>query len=145
MYILLLCSSSNKGHVMYNNAFQWDAYCPLVDHIPACTVQGGVSQHALGGVPARGVVYLPWGCTFPGDVCLGVYLPRQCTYPEVMYLPRGCIPAFTWVYLPGGVPVQVGVPARGCFPSFSGADNPLPCGQTDTCENITFANFVCGR
>ena len=20
-----------------------------------------------------------------------------------------------------------------------------PCGQTDTCENITFANFVCGR
>ena len=25
-----------------------------------------------------------------------------------------------------------------------GLDNP-PSGQTDTCENITFANFVCGR
>ena len=22
---------------------------------------------------------------------------------------------------------------------------PSPCGQTDTCKNITFANFVCGR
>ena len=22
---------------------------------------------------------------------------------------------------------------------------PRPCGQTNTCENITFANFVCGR
>ena len=22
---------------------------------------------------------------------------------------------------------------------------PPPCGQTDTCKNITFANFVCGR
>ena len=22
---------------------------------------------------------------------------------------------------------------------------PLPCGQTNTCENITFANFVCER
>ena len=21
----------------------------------------------------------------------------------------------------------------------------FPCGQTDTCENITFINFVCGR
>ena len=24
-------------------------------------------------------------------------------------------------------------------------DQDAPCGQTDTCENITFANFVCGR
>ena len=23
-------------------------------------------------------------------------------------------------------------------------DRDMPCGQTDTCENITFANFVCG-
>ena len=22
---------------------------------------------------------------------------------------------------------------------------PPPCGQTDTCKNITFTNFVCGR
>ena len=63
------------------NAFQWDAYRPLVDRIPACTVQRGV-----------------W--------------PRVC-------LPRGVYPSMQW----------------GRHP---------PCGQTDTCENITFANFVCG-
>ena len=30
----------------------------------------------------------------------------------------------------------------GCIPACNGADTP--CGQTDTCENITFANFVWG-
>ena len=29
-------------------------------------------------------------------------------------------------------------PEQSCTP-------PLPRGQTDTCKNITFANFVCGR
>ena len=43
------------------NAFEWDAYHPLVDHIPTCTV-------AREGVPA-------WGCT-----CLGVYLPGGWGY-----------------------------------------------------------------
>ena len=44
------------------NAFQWDAYRPLIDHIPACTVAGG-------GYP-------PGGCTCPGGVpSKGVYLP----------------------------------------------------------------------
>ena len=43
------------------NAFQWDAYHPLVDHIPTCTV-------AREGVPT-------WGCT-----CLGVYLPGGWGY-----------------------------------------------------------------
>ena len=34
------------------NAFQWDAYHPVVDCIPACTRQGGVypSMHWAGGV-----------------------------------------------------------------------------------------------
>ena len=36
----------------HKNVFQWDAYHPLVDRIPAATVARG------GGVPARGV-YLP--------------------------------------------------------------------------------------
>ena len=59
-------------------AFQWDAYRPLVDPIPACTVQGGVCP---GGVSVRG--YLPRGC-----------LPRGCL-PRGVFLPRGgwCIPA----------------------------------------------------
>ena len=37
------------------NAFQWDAYRPLVDRIPACTAQRGGGVPA-GGVPAQGVV-----------------------------------------------------------------------------------------
>ena len=50
--IKLECILVNK------NAFQWDAYCPLVNCIPACTVVGGVS---VGGVPAL-------GGTYPGGV-----------------------------------------------------------------------------
>ena len=54
-------------------AFQWDAYCPLVDHIPACTVHGVYvypSMHWAGGfwlgvstqrVSAQGVP--AWGRT----------------------------------------------------------------------------------
>ena len=60
------------------NAFQWDAYRPLVARI---------SQHALlpgEGVPAQ-------MCTCPG---------------EGVYLPRGGVPA-QGVYLPRGVPAQV--------------------------------------
>ena len=56
-----------------------------------------VNQYALpGGVPARGCVYLPGGCTFPGGV------PTQVGVPA-----RG-------VYLSGGVPAGVCVPVWGC-------------------------------
>ena len=52
----------------------------------------------------------------------------------------------------GGVPAQGGVPTlgvylpRGCT-CLGGVPAQVlhPCGQTDTCKNITFANFVCGR
>ena len=40
----------------------------------------------------------------------------------------------------GGVRGGGGMCARG-----GGVYHARPCGQTDTCENITFANFVCGR
>ena len=55
------------------NAFEWDAYRPLVDHIPACTVAGGgwvgvpvggCTCLGAGGVPAQGV-YLPGGGGVP--------------------------------------------------------------------------------
>ena len=32
-----------------------------------------------------------------------------------------------------------------CMPPRSNHARPPPRGQTDTCKNITFANFVCGR
>ena len=57
MHSCFYCSIKNQKtkYIFHKNAFQWDAYRPLVDHIPACTVQG-VSA---------------WGC-FPGrDVCPG--------------------------------------------------------------------------
>ena len=38
-----------KLKVDNKNAFQWDAYRPLVDRIPACTVQGGVCLCSSGG------------------------------------------------------------------------------------------------
>ena len=44
---------------------------------------------------------------------------------------RGCLPE--WVYLP----LVLGVEGA--------ADTSPSRGQTDTCENITFANLVCGR
>ena len=51
------------------------------------------------------------------------------------YLPGGCTCLGVGVYLPGGVCPGV------CIPACNGTDTPH--GQTDTCENITFANFVC--
>ena len=64
--------------------------------IPACTGQGGVSQHALG----RGL-YIP-ACTGQGGVCISAYTGRGC-------LPRGCL--LGGVCLVGG-----GVcPGRGCL------------------------------
>ena len=66
MYISFEC----KILIQNENASQWDAYCPLVDRIPACTVAGG-GVPAQGGVPARSV-YLSDGVY----LLRGVYLPR---------------------------------------------------------------------
>ena len=118
---------------------QWDAYCPLVDHIPVYLPGGciclGVGCTCPGGVPAQGCtclgVYLLGGPGL-GGTCLG-----RCTCP-------GGVP------VQGGVHVQMGVLAqregvylpRRC--TCPGGYLPL-CGQADTCKNITFANFVCGQ
>ena len=74
---------------------------------------------------------IPAGCVppacwpYPSMHCTGV-----CVHPS-MHWALGC--------LPRGVPAQGGV-----YPSMQWGRHP-PCGQTDPCENITFANFVCGR
>ena len=59
---------------------------------------------------------------------------------------RGCLPEGG--VCPGGVSARGGVCPGGsawgvCIPACNGADTPR--GQTDTCENKTFTNFVCGR
>ena len=86
--ILLDARQSIYGHTMYRNAFQWDAYRPLVDRIPACTVQEGC---------------LPRGECLPGGGCLprGRCLPRR----GVSAQEEGCLPGG------GGYPsMQLGRP-----------------------------------
>ena len=54
--------------------------------------------------------------------------------------PGGCLPL-----VPGGEGVSgSGVPG-GCVSHYAMGQTSPPRGQTDTCENITFADFVCGR
>ena len=83
--------------------------------------EGGVSQHALG---RRGC--LPRGLYLPGWMYLhrAVYLSRGSTSPG------GC--TCPGVYLPWGVSQH----AMG--------QTPAPRGQTNTCENIIFPNFLFG-
>ena len=55
----------------------------------------------------------------------------------------GCLPTGVFVCQGGCFPR--GCLPRGCvYPSMQWGRH-TPRGQTDTCENITFANFVCGR
>ena len=47
-------------------------------------------------------------------------------------------------------PATMHAPWQPCTPPSNHTSPPSnharpPCGQTDTCKNITFANFVCGR
>ena len=123
-------TQKNEDFLRNKNAFQWDAYHPLVDRIPACTAKGRglypsmhwargcVSQHALGrGVSALGVS-AQGGC-LPGGVCL--------------WSQRGCLPRA----LPGR-----GVSASGPRGVWH---TPPVKRMTDRCKNITLPQLRCGR
>ena len=59
-----------QPHGQNKNEFQWDAYCPLVDRIPACTVQGRCLPRGClpGGVSAWGVYpSMQWARHSPMD------------------------------------------------------------------------------
>ena len=149
-FLMFVLSTHHMRKLYLNkNAFQWDVYRPLVDYIPACTTPRG----EVGCIPA---------CTGQG------LSARGCVCPEVC-LPRGCLPRGVSTQgvlpgrcLPGGCllgGVCPGVSALGCLPLILRECLPLvpgsasqhamgqtpPCGQTDTCENITFGNFICVR
>ena len=97
-------------------------------------------QACTAGVSALGMSSLEQTpCMFRGCLLLGrVSASRGVSAPRGALLPGGCL-------LPGEVSALVGVCSWGvCIPACNAADT-LPCGQTDTCENITFANFVCGQ
>ena len=133
--------------------------------IPACTGWRCVSQHALG----RGGI-CPGGClprgSLPGvypsmhwvEVCIpactgqGGYLPRRVSAQRESaggVCPGGCLQSGCLSgggVCPGGcLPLVLG---RGvcvvCVSQYAMGQTP-PCGQTDTCENTTFAASVCGR
>ena len=72
-------------------------------------------MHARGG-----------SCACPGDVCAWG---------------RACPGQGEGMFAQGG-----GVCAQGCVHAGGGGVCPLSVHrQTDTCENITFANFICGQ
>ena len=107
--------------------------------------RGGVPGWGVpgpGGVPGRGVYLVPGGCTWSWG---------GCTWSGGTWS-RGGVPGWGGVPGPGG-----GAPGLGGYLVWGGAPGPggylvgghlvryPPCGQTHTCKNITFANYVCGR
>ena len=106
-YLVEMCTCGVE-RLNDKNAFQWDAYRPLVDHIPACTVARFEMYRGvyLPGVPAQGIpargVYLPWGVLY---LPRGVYLPGVYLPGGLQYLPRG-------VYLPEGTCPGIPLPLR---------------------------------
>ena len=114
------------------NAFQWDAYRPLVDHMPE-SAWAGVPGRG-GGVPgpgggggtwSRGEVYLVGGCTWSG----GCLLPGGAPGPRGCHTWSGGCTWSGWVYL-----VQGGVCSRG-GPQIHPPVNRM----TNRCKNITLA------
>ena len=88
----------------------------------------------LGGVLHRGGSP-PGGSPSRGCVCVPCDLSHHafdvtCMLPPHQLRHTNFAPAYI---LPGHVT---------CNASW---DTHPPCGQTDTCKNITFANYVCGR
>ena len=79
------CEKHIGNEYLNKNAFQWDAYHPLVDCIPACTEQRGVypSMHWARGV-CPGWVSAKRGC-LPGGVCLGRHPPSVDKQTPVKY------------------------------------------------------------
>ena len=93
----------------------------------------GVS--AQGEMCAQEGVVCPKG-SLPGGVCLG----EECLSRRGVSVQDGRVGP--GVSSQGGL--QRGV-CLGCVADTPRPETDTPCGQTDTCENITFANFVCGQ
>ena len=106
------CENHACRHKSNKNAFQWDAYRPLFDRIPACTVQGVSAQGGVclggclpGGCLPMGVSAQGEGVSTQGGVCLGGCLPRGClaggsARGVSASGPRGVYPSMQWVRHP---------------------------------------------
>ena len=89
------CYKYNTNSLHNKNAFQWDAYRPLVDRIPPCTVRG-----VEGGLPL-----VLWG------VCLPLVLGRG-VYAQGGIWPGGCLSLVLGGVCPRGVSASG---PRGCL------------------------------
>ena len=122
------------------NAFQYDAYRPLIDGgMPArgCLPRG---VPTWGGIPAQGGCLpggcLPDGCLTGGGITCDLShhaFDVTCMLPPHQLRHNNSAPAY--ILLPGYVP------CKACWDTTP----PPPPRQTDSCKNITFANYVCGR
>ena len=126
-------------------------------YLPACTAPGGCA--CSGGVPAPGCVPAKgWGCLVLGGVCSqgvsatggGCLLLEGVSAPGVVPCGLSCHAFDVTCMLPphqlrhiNSAPAYILLPGhvtcKACW------DTPPPHGQTDTCKNITFANYFCGR
>ena len=133
----------------------------------ACVVaKGGACMVAKGGcvwLPRGGMCHCQGVCVVTGGACV-VGGMHGCRGACVVagghaWLPGGCVHGCQ-----GGVPCDLShhafdvtcmlsphqlrassyAPAYILVGHVTRMPRP-PCGQTDTCKNITFANFVCGR
>ena len=132
-------------------------YLLFLYSIPSTTPPLKHATHFISTDNKRQQEYIPVGC-----------VPPACWPYPYMHWAGGCISACTGqgVCIPGctggcipGCTGQGGIcPGGGVCPGGWGCGRhppgtrgrhphplPFPGGQTDTCENVTFATFVCGR
>ena len=109
--------------------------------MPSAAVAVCLGERGVGWVSAWPAGVSAWGVsTWPGGC-----LPSQgvSAWPGRVYLTGGCLPVQGNVCVAQGMSAWPGVVclARGCLPGQGGC-TPPPCGQTDTCENITFPQLL---
>ena len=93
----------------------------------SCLLMGGLPQYMLGYPPGVG---LETPQPDPSTSSLGVGLETPRPDPSTS---------------PLGVGLETSLARPPNLPPWVWAWRPPPCGQTDTCKNITFTDFVCWR
>ena len=108
--------------------------CPLPCMPPchACLPAMHAPCHAHPSAMHAPAMHAPLPCMVPCHACPHhTHAPFPC---------HACPP------LPCMPPHHARSPCHACPPPHMPHHHVCPfCGQTDTCENITFANFVCGQ
>ena len=96
-------------------------------------------------------MHAPLHHTCPPFTMHAPLLPCMPPSPCMPPIHHACPPG-THAALPLGATIHNPGSNHACHPPMSSHACPPgatthapPCGQTDTCKNITFANFVCGR